>query len=284
MDRESRSEAEEWKELAQKLMTHPHPEGPTSIDLFLGRMPDEWGAVPMPPGARLSGGALHSRRRQPMQIEAIFESDGDAKSVLSRYEGALTGVGWAVFEFGGMRGGFVPGGMTGVGQTYRQGDKGPILMVAALEGGADATDVRLRLDWEMARHLPDMHMHDRAEGAERLPALSPPLGVPLRGGGGGGSSDSWHSEATVETDLPVPDLETHFSRQLEAAGWTRLAGTADDVAGWSSWRLPGDGDWGGILLVLAAFKADQRFLYVRIASGDASNGGWYSSGMTAYRS
>ena len=284
MDRVSRSEAEEWKELAQKLMTHPHPEGPTSIDLFLGRMPDEWGAVPMPPGARLSGGALHSRRRQPMQIEAIFESDGDAKSVLSRYEGALTGVGWAVFEFGGMRGGFVPGGMTGVGQTYRQGDKGPILMVAALDGGADATDVRLRLDWEMARHLPDMHMHDRAEGAERLPALSPPLGVPLRGGGGGGTSGSWHSEATVETDLPVPDLETHFSRQLEAAGWTRLAGTADDVAGWSSWRLSGDGDWGGILLVLAAFKADERFLYVRIASGDASNGCWYSSGMTAYRS
>ena len=279
MDRVSRSEAEEWKELAQKLMTHPHPEGPTSIDLFLGRMPDEWGAVPMPPGARLSGGALHSRRRQPMQIEAIFESDGDAKSVLSRYEGALTGVGWAVFGFGGMRGGFVPGGMTGVGQTYRQGDKGPILMVAALDGGADATDVRLRLDWDMSRHLPDMHMHDRAEGAERLPALSPPLG-----GGGGGSSGSWHSEATVETDLPVPDLETHFSRQLEAAGWTRLAGTADDVAGWSSWRLPGDGDWGGILLVLAAFKADERFLYVRIASGDASNGGWYSSGMTAYRS
>ena len=195
MDRVSRSEAEEWKELAQKLMTHPHPEGPTSIDLFLGRMPDEWGAVPMPPGARLSGGALHSRRRQPMQIEAIFESDGDAKSVLSRYEGALTGVGWAVFEFGGMRGGFVPGGMTGVGQTYRQGDKGPILMVAALDGGADATDVRLRLDWDMSRHLPDMHMHDRAEGAERLPALSPPLGVPLRGGGGGGSSGSWYSEA-----------------------------------------------------------------------------------------
>jgi len=283
MDRGSRSEAEEWKTLAQKLMTHPHPEGPTSIELFMGRMPGEWGAVPMPPDSRLFGGALHSRRRQPMQIEAIFESEGDAKSVLNRYEAALTGAGWSVFGGFGMPGGFVPGGLIGLGQTYRQGDRGPMLMVAALEGGADATDLRLRLDWDMARHLPEVRVPGRPEGAERLPALSPPPGVPLRGGGGGGGSGSWHSEATVETDLPVPDLETHFSRQLEAAGWTRLAGTADDVAGWSSWRLPGDGDWGGILLVLAAFKADERFLYVRIASGDAGNGGWYSSGLTAYR-
>jgi hypothetical protein len=35
--------------------------------------------------------------------------------------------------------------------------------------------------------------------------------------------------------------------------------------------------------VLAAFKVDERFLYVRIASGDARDGGWYSSGMAAYR-
>src|SRR5438132_13386109 len=109
MDRVSRSEAEEWKELAQKLMTHPHPEGPTSIDLFLGRMPDEWGAVPLPPGARLSGGALHSRRRQPMQIEALFESDGGAKAVLSLHEGALTGVGWARCGVWRLREGFGPG-------------------------------------------------------------------------------------------------------------------------------------------------------------------------------
>jgi len=125
-------------------------------------------------------------------------------------------------------------------------------------------------------------MRGRPEGAERLPPLSPPSGVPLRGGGGGGGSGSWHSEATVETDLPVPDLEVHFSRQLEGAGWTRLAGTADDVAGWSSWKLPGEGGWGGILLVLAAFKAGERFLYVRIAAGDSSDAGGYSSEIRTY--
>ncbi len=277
-------DAEELKALAEKLMTHPHPEGPTSIELLLRRLPAEWGAVPFPPGAELLGGALHSRRGRPVQIEAIYAAEGDPQSALNRYEAALKESGWGVFAgFGGMHGGFVPSGLAGVHQQYRYKAEGPILMVAVLEGGTNVSDLRLRLDWEMARHVPEMRMHGRPEGAERLPSLAPPSGVPLRGGGGGGGSGSWHSEATVETDLPVPDLEVHFSRQLEAAGWTRLAGTADDVAGWSSWMLPGEGGWGGILLVLAAFKPGERFLYVRIAAGDAGDGGGYTSGMLIAR-
>jgi len=277
-------DAEELKALAEKLMTHPHPEGPTSIELFLRRLPAEWGPTPAPPGAELLGSALHSRRGRPAQIEAIYAAEGDPQSALNRYGAALKESGWGVFAgFGGMHGGFVPAGLAGAHQQYRHNDEGPILMVAVLEGGTNASDLRLRLDWDMARHLPDMRMHPRPEGAERLPPLAPPPGVPLRGGGGGGGSGGWHSEATVETDLPVPDLEVHFSRQLEAAGWTRLAGTADDVAGWSSWRLPGEGDWGGILLVLAAFKPGERFLYVRIAAGDAGDGGGYTSGMLIAR-
>lgn len=277
-----RSEIEDLGDLAQRLLSHTHPEGQVSVELFLRRLPAAWGAVPEPPGAALLGGAVRSRRGHPTQIEAIYQAEGDARSVLSRYETDLDKSGWGVFrQFGGIHGGFVPSGLAAAGQSYRQGDKGPILMVAAMEGGTNQTDLRLRLDWDMARHLPEMRMHGGPEGADRLPPLAPPAGVPLRAGGGGGGSGSWHSEATVETDLPVPDLETHFSRQLEQAGWTRLAGTADDVAGWSSWRLPGDGDWGGILLVLAAFKPNERFLYVRIAGGDAGDGGGHWTGLTA---
>jgi len=268
----------ELKALAEKLMTHPHPEGPTSIELLVRRLPADWGAIPIPPGTELLGSALHSRRGNPTQIEAIYKAEGDAQSVLGRYEVALKAGDWGVFAgYGGMHGGFVPGGLPAAYQSYRHGDEGPILMVTVMEGGTNEADLRLRLDWDMVRHLPEMRMHGRPAGFDRLPPLAPPAGVPLRGGGGGGGSGRWHSEATVETDLPVPDLEVHFSRQLEGAGWTRLAGTADDVAAWSSWQLPGDGGWGGILLVLAAFKPGERFLYVRVAAGDAGDGGGYSS-------
>ncbi len=274
-----RSESDDLRDLAQRLLSHQHQEGQVSVELFVLRLPDVWGAVPEPPGADLLGGAVRSRRGLPTQVEAIYESEGDARSVLSRYEAALGKGGWAVFQgSGGMQGGFVPGRL-GAGQSYRQGDQGPILMVAATDGGTNLTELRLRLDWDMARHLPEMRMRGRPEGAERLPPLSPPAGVPLRVGGGGGSSGSWHAQATVGTDLPVPDLETHFSRRLEQAGWTRLAGTADDVAAWSSWNLPGEGGWRGILLVLAAFKPDERFLYVRVAATDSGENGGYSTGL-----
>jgi hypothetical protein len=277
-------DADELKALAEKLMTQPHPEGPTSIELLLRSLPDEWGATPAPPNAELLGSALHSRRGRPAQIEAIFTAEGNPQSVVDRYDGALKGGGWEVFAgFGRPHGGFMPGGLAAAHQSYRYKDEGPILMVAAMEDEPVVTDLRLRLDWEMVRHLPEPPMRGRPEGWERIPPLAPPAGVPLRGGGGGGGSGSWHSEATVETDLPVPDLEVHFSRQLEAAGWARLAGTADDVAGWSSWRLPGEGEWGGILLVLAAFKANERFLYIRVAAGDAGDGGGYTSGMLIAR-
>ncbi len=158
-------DAEELKALAEKLMTHPHPEGPTSIELLLRRLPAEWGAVPFPPGAELLGSALHSRRGRPVQIEAIYAAEGDPQSALNRYEAALKESGWGVFAgFGGMHGGFVPSGLAGVHQQYRYKAEGPILMVAVLEGGTNVSDLRLRLDWEMARHVPEMRMHGRPEG------------------------------------------------------------------------------------------------------------------------
>jgi hypothetical protein len=279
MDSGSRSEAEDVKELAQRLLSHPHPEGPTSIELFVRRIPDAWGAIPAPPGSRLLGSALHSRRGQPTQVEAVYDADGDSEVVLTRYEAELTKRGWGLFQGFGMHGGFIPGGLMGAGKSYRQGEEGPVLMVAAIDREAKATDLRLRLDWDIPRHLPEMRSHGRPEGAERMPPLHPPPGAALHGGGGGGGGGSWHSEASVETDLSLAEVESHFAKQLGRAGWTRIAGSADEVVAWSSWQVPGDGAWRGLLLVLAAFKPGEPFLYLRIEAGETRNGGWYSSGM-----
>src|SRR5258708_40234558 len=104
-------DAEELKALAEKLMTHPHPEGPTSIELLLRRLPAEWGAVPFPPGAELLGCALHSRRGRPALIEAVYSAEGAPQSAGNRYEAAPKGSGWGVFAgLGGMHGGVGPRG------------------------------------------------------------------------------------------------------------------------------------------------------------------------------
>ena len=267
-----------FKELAQRLLTHQHPEGRTSVELFLRRLPESvTDDLPIPAGAQLVGSALHSRGNQPTYMEAVFDTAREPQEAVTAYERELSERGWSPFErFGGMGGGFVPSGL-GIGRSFRRADQGPVLMIAARTQEALPTDFRLRLDWEMIRHMPNVRIPQRPEGYERMPTLQPPEGMPMRGSGSGGGGDSWHSEASAETDQPVADLHAHFSQQLERAGWKRVAGSADDVTAWSTWQLPGDGKWRGILLVLAA-RPGQRFLYVRVESDDASGGGGHSSG------
>lgn len=276
-------DADLLRDLAQRLLTHPHPEGRTSAELFLRQFPKSLTVViPTPPASRLLGGALHSRQGRPTLVEAVFDAEREPEEAVAAYERVLAEHGWNAFEqFGGMGGGFVPGGM-GIGRAFRHGDEGPVLMVSASTREPKQTDLRLRVDWEIISHLPEMRMHGRPEGIERMPALHPPEGIPLRGGGGGGGGGSWHSEATLETDLPVAELQSHFGRQLERAGWKQVAGSADDVVAWSSWELPGDGGWHGTLLVLAA-KAGERFLYVRIAADEPRDGGGHISSVSSYR-
>jgi len=187
MTAESGSNDQGLRELAQRLLTHAHPEGPTSVEVLLRRLPESVAVeIPMPPGSHLLGSVLHSRQGRPTLMEAVFDSEREPHEVVTAYEPELAQRGWNAFEgFGGMHGGFVPGGM-GEGRSFRQDNKGPVLMVAASAGKAKPTDLRLRLDWEIIRHLPEMRRHGRPEGAERMPTLGPPSGIFLRGGGGGG--------------------------------------------------------------------------------------------------
>ena len=69
------------------------------------------------------------------------------------------------------------------------------------------------------------------------------------GMGGGGR---WKSDARAQTEMAPMELEAYFAKQLEAAGWGRMTGSADETFAWSSWLIPDSGEWRGILLVLAA--------------------------------
>ena len=65
---------------------------------------------------------------------------------------------------------------------------------------------------------------------------------------------------------------------IEAAGWGRMTGSADETFAWSSWLIPDSGDWRGVLLVLAAFPG-VRHLSVqaeRIPPGGRRSGGGYA--------
>jgi hypothetical protein len=274
-------------QLLHRLMTSsPFIPVERVVELVVGDLPaalaDE---VPLPSGARLVGSMLTSHQGRLADLQVVLDATGNPAEALRAYEQELRDRGWEPFEDlpGPMHGGFVPGRASD-SRILRRGGQGPVLWVAASAIDEALTDLRLRLDWQMPRNLEERRGHLMGmSGLNRMPRLHPPQGVALETQGGGGGGGRWNSEARVDTDLRVAELEAHFASQLVEAGWTRISGRADDVVGWSSWHLPGEGEWRGLLLVLAAFRANERSLTLRIEETKPADGGSGGQGFSFRR-
>ncbi len=268
------------EELCLRLLGHPHPEGPTSVELFAHRLPELAADIPVPPDWRVLGSALYSRADRPTLLEVVIDAPNSFADLVGPFQNALAVMGWAVLEqTGPMHGGFVSADL-GEGREFRRDGRGPVLSIRGVSRDGMATDVRLRLDWDAARYraqTPRM----RPDGAERIPPLSAPASVRLRGQHGGGGGGHWTSESIAETDWSVGEMEAHFAEQLVRAGWRRVGGSTDDIVGWSSWQLPGDGNWHGLLLVLAAFRPGERSLTVRVERSEPSEDEWSSYSVSS---
>jgi ketosteroid isomerase-like protein len=260
------------RRLTERLLHHSYPHGPTGVEITVQGLPPTLPDIPLPMPARLLGSALHSRGARPIAMEAVLDADGTPEEVLATYSAELRAAGWTDFEVGGpMRGGFVSDG--GEGGSFRRADGyGAVLMVSANAQAGGPTDVRLRLDWQLARRMPH-GAPGPPPGFDKLPRLSPPAGLIFRGEHTSGSDQLWTADAAVRTDRTAAELEQHFAQQLLRDGWTRLGEGAQDAVAWSTWQLPGDERWRGLLLVLAAFGADERYLTVRIESEEDDDGG-----------
>jgi hypothetical protein len=263
------SDANDWKELAERLLHHPYPGGPSrAAEVLLHRLPDDFPAnVPVPHDWRLLGSKIYGQGGRPWTIEAVLDAQGAESELLSGYESQVTAGGWSTFETPEpMHGGFTSG-VTAISRVFRVEGAGPLLRITVAARNNMPADIRLSVDWETPRRTAN-RPHGIPPGAERMPSLRSPEGVPLAAdSSGGGGEYRWYSYATAETDMPPSALAGHLAGQLEEMGWTRIAGTADDVATWSSWRLPGEGDWHGLLLVLEAFARGQRSLFLQVEGG-----------------
>lgn len=270
---DSGSEQRDIRELAERLMTHPHPEGGIAAELFVGRMPETLEpSFPLPSGARLLGGRLQRLGGRPASFEAVLDAQGDPSALLDVYEQALLAAGWQLFSgFGPPQGGFVAAQM-GDGRVLQKDGVGPILAISATASEGAPTDVRVRLDWESVRHMA-MSPRGMPPGADLLPALRLPAGVGIHGLGGSGGNGRWTSEGTLQSDQPVAELEAHFAAQLARAGWTRERGGADDAMAWSAWQLPGHEGWRGVLLLVAAFGPGECFVSARVERSDLDETG-----------
>lgn len=216
-------------------------------------------------------------------MEAVLDAEGTPLNVLSAYQAELERNGWSVFDTPLLPRFAFSSAEDGEGkrQSFLRGDDGPQLTVTVMGRAGSPCDVRLRLDAEV-RRPPPQHRDLMAEVRERIPTLRAPSGVLVsRSGGGGGSDKEWTVHGTARTEMAVGDLEKHFASQLSEARWTRLGGGDDGVVAWSSWRLPAEQEWKGLLLVHAALFEDERALLLRVAAEPPTGSSFLSTAFTS---
>jgi len=204
----------------------------------------------------------------------VLDAPGDEEQMLRFYEEQFGQRGWRVApQFVHRPGGFMAG-PEGEGRMFRRGDDGLAILLTARPVKAGWVEVRLRTQWIP----PEAEFHGPPPGQEMIPPLRQPAGVRAVSTSGSGGGSSWMSEAVVETPKTVAELETHFASQLEKSGWKKRAGGATGPLAWSSWAVPGKGEWYGYLFVVEAPGENRRSLWVRVESvRDRVGGGGYTA-------
>ena len=266
------------RELAGRLLAHPGPDGKRTAELFLAELPADTPAdLTVPKELDLVGSLARRRDGQLTGVEVILDGISAISEFLIGYDRDLLSHGWRRWE----RPRWQPGGFdagSGMGPTAIFVNDAAVsaLWIDAREGEDGRTEVGLRYDRENAADMVNMP-RPGPEPPDRdvLPELRPPRGVKLQSQGSHGGGGSWTSEARAQTEMPVPDMEAHFAKQLIAAGWRRIGGTADETVAWSSWEVPKPGNWQGFLLVLSPFPG-RRTLLIRAETvgGRGTGGGW----------
>jgi hypothetical protein len=264
---------------------------PQSAQLYPGQFPPNLPLdVPLPPNSTLIGSEEQSFAGTVPTTQVIVLDDPESPNdSLSFYARALPAIGWTppptnVNVPPGITG-FLPGppsspASNNLSATYCSSQTGPWLSITAFpEAAADGTtmsDVRLRVTQRVSQlnsfgpcsapaTVPGPVV--QSPGADLLPQLAEPPGVQVHPGASAtNGSGGYSSTATAVTDESAADLHDFFSVQLEAAGWTQTAGGADGPLAWSTWSVPGGGNWSGYLLVLESASPNTRSLWVGVQS------------------
>jgi len=271
------------RQLAGRLLTWPDPEGPVTVDLIPVGYPEEF-----PPELvdltelRYLGSAVRRRAGKLVSVEMVLEGTGDPEAVLSSYEASLLNLGWERLDQPGpMRGGFDVSGFPETSLLVKR-EKSVAINLQAMHREDGTSELRVRYDPVHAQDtIANLGRRRIMQERSILPRLKPPPGVRLRPEGMGGGAGVWKSDAQAQTEMAPIKLEAYFAEQLEAAGWGRLTGSADETFAWSSWlvaNVPPAPEWRGVLLVIASFPG-WRYVSVRaelVEPGSHRGGGGYA--------
>jgi hypothetical protein len=280
------------EELALRLSTFPGDPRVDSLQLLVGQLPANLAiGIPLPEKSQVLGTLI----RSPEDIDIVLNSELSPDAVLNFYKECMTAAGWNELEtMRSMHGGFVHAGFPAFENriTFCKGPDGLAFTVNAFEGKQGHTDVRIDVN-AGSEHSPcaqpnrmqQRMMHRDLQNL--IPPLMPPKGAKQQGGGGGGGGDSWRSSATLDTDMELTALSTHYAAQLAKGGWVRTDEGKTGPLAWSTWTFQDEDKetWNGLFFILKRpGKERQHVLEVRIDWDKKDNdggmrligGGWSS--------
>jgi hypothetical protein len=275
------------RELVMRLLAPPSPGASAGqVQIFPGALPPGLPLdLPLPPNSRLVGSVVRpSFPPGPPPIapsgesfDIVLDVPGDPVDVVTFYREAFSGLGWTQPGlFAPFSGGFLPSFGPTSSAGFCQSAQGPWLNVTVYPREDAPNDTRIHVDTGNPGPCagpPVPPPPGPPPGAAVMPPLAPPPGVQVLPRGSGGEDGSWESRAIAVTDMSVADLEAFYAAELEQAGWTRTDGDAKGPLAWSTWDVPGEGQWQGFLYMLAGPGEKQRSLYLSTTSASQQEGG-----------
>lgn len=269
-------------ELAQRYIQR---DGTGQIDLRPGEVPDDLPvALPLPAGNRLIGSVIRRISMRNTTWDVLFDILSTPDDVAVFYQGALQASGWTTPPPINYAGSYVPSGFqfqrvssaptrTPVPRTPTpnvqksvtlcpsSGDPGMTVMARQIPSGMTGVTVHFDAYSTQCSYL--RRGTPTPAPPPSLPALSGPPDAAISPVDYEEVGDNL-SDATVETDLSATELEAIYSKQLEAAGWTRITGDARGSLAWSLWSTSSGKQ--GYLSVLEIAGQDIRDVHIQVGS------------------
>lgn len=258
-------------ELVTRLLSSPFsPTGKEQRSVLVrGALPtDPKVDAPSPTGSRLIGSVVRTSGGTPTGVQVLFDEPGTPADITAFYERELGALGWKPQPDRGQAPSGFQAGTPGSSKTYCKGETTPWVTLTVFAKDKAPSDVRLNYQLTTEGSFGgggpcSPQSFGPQPYPNRIPALRPPSDVQFRfGSGTSGSNNGQTSETNAITTRGASDLEAYFAGQLSTAGWTRVDGSASGPIAFSRWKVPGDGNWTGILLVIET-GSDTRLLSVR---------------------
>lgn len=251
------------------------PMGIGSVTVTIGELPDDIQVeLPTMDGFTVVG-AIQREKMGSWQI--WYRAGGSAQDATDAFSQEMLNLGWFVAdEVVRSMGGFVS--TQQATNAFCFADPIAFVYINAVNQSDDEVVINLNVEtgnmplFCSEEGIPNEIMMN--DPFQVLPTLSAPEGVTIRLGGGGGGGggpmglQSASTTAVLITEMTAAEILPLYNEQIEAAGWTLVESSGDEMGAWSTWIMEDpetERTWSGVLTLTALPAGEGDFfamLYV----------------------